>query len=91
MNKSLLVAALAALAITACGKKEEAPAPAPAPAPAAEAPAPAAPAAAPAAIPGVAPFDAATKILINMATGCAFIEALTIYALVFAFVLAGKL
>ena len=43
MNKSLLVAALAALAITACGKKEEAPAPAPAPAPAAEAPAPAAP------------------------------------------------
>jgi F-type H+-transporting ATPase subunit c len=35
--------------------------------------------------------EAATKILINMATGCAFIEALTIYALVFAFVLAGKL
>ncbi len=34
--------------------------------------------------------EAATKILINMATGCAFIEALTIYALVFAFVLAGK-
>ena len=35
--------------------------------------------------------EAATKILINMATGCAFIEALTIYALVFSFVLAGKL
>ncbi len=35
--------------------------------------------------------EAATKILINMATGCAFIEALTIYALVFAFALAGKL
>lgn len=34
--------------------------------------------------------EAATKILIAMATGCAFIEALTIYALVFAFVLAGK-
>lgn len=35
--------------------------------------------------------EAATKILIAMATGCAFIEALTIYALVFAFVLAGKI
>jgi len=35
--------------------------------------------------------EASTKILINMATGCAFIEALTIYAFVFAFVLAGKL
>jgi len=35
--------------------------------------------------------EAANKILINMATGCAFIEALTIYGLVFAFVLAGKL
>jgi F-type H+-transporting ATPase subunit c len=35
--------------------------------------------------------EAATKILINMATGCAFIEALTIYALVFTFALAGKL
>ena len=35
--------------------------------------------------------EAATKILINMATGCAFIEALTIYALVFSFTLAGKL
>jgi F-type H+-transporting ATPase subunit c len=35
--------------------------------------------------------EAATKILISMATGCAFIEALTIYALVFAFALAGKL
>lgn len=35
--------------------------------------------------------EAATKILIAMATGCAFIEALTIYALVFAFVIAGKI
>lgn len=35
--------------------------------------------------------EASTKILIAMATGCAFIEALTIYALVFAFVLAGKI
>jgi len=35
--------------------------------------------------------EASTKILINMATGCAFIEALTIYALVFAFVMAGKI
>lgn len=35
--------------------------------------------------------EASTKILIAMATGCAFIEALTIYALVFAFTLAGKL
>ncbi len=35
--------------------------------------------------------EAATKILIAMATGCAFIEALTIYALVFAFALSGKL
>ncbi|MDD5044583.1 MAG: ATP synthase F0 subunit C [Candidatus Omnitrophica bacterium] len=35
--------------------------------------------------------EASTKILIAMATGCAFIEALTIYALVFAFVVAGKI
>jgi F-type H+-transporting ATPase subunit c len=35
--------------------------------------------------------EAATKVLINMATGCAFIEALTIYALVFVFGLAGKI
>ena len=34
--------------------------------------------------------EASIKILINMATGCAFIEALTIYALVFAFSLSGK-
>ena len=64
MNKNvLLVALLSVAAITACGKKEEAPAPAPAPvaAPAAEAapaapavaPAPAADAAAPAAAPAV--------------------------------------
>ena len=50
MKNSLLVAALVALTLTACGKKEEAPAPtAPAAAPAAPAPeaaAPAAPAAA---------------------------------------------
>ena len=35
--------------------------------------------------------EASTKILVNMATGCAFIEALTIYALVFVFGLAGKI
>jgi F-type H+-transporting ATPase subunit c len=35
--------------------------------------------------------EASTKILINMATGCAFIEALTIYALVAVFGLAGKI
>ena len=35
--------------------------------------------------------EAATKILINMTIGCAFIEAITIYVLVFAFVIAGKL
>jgi F-type H+-transporting ATPase subunit c len=35
--------------------------------------------------------EASTKILIAMATGCAFIEALTIYALVFAFTMMGKL
>jgi F-type H+-transporting ATPase subunit c len=34
--------------------------------------------------------EASTKILINMATGCAFIEAVVIYVLVFAFVLSGK-
>ncbi|MFH0764317.1 MAG: ATP synthase F0 subunit C [Candidatus Omnitrophota bacterium] len=35
--------------------------------------------------------EAATKILISMATGCAFIEALTIYALLFVFGIAGKI
>ena len=35
--------------------------------------------------------EASMKILINMATGCAFIEAITIYALVFAFVLSGRI
>ena len=35
--------------------------------------------------------EASMKILINMATGCAFVEAITIYGLVFAFVLAGKI
>ncbi|QWD45084.1 hypothetical protein G6661_05005 [Polynucleobacter paneuropaeus] len=50
MKKSLVLAAMLAIVLTACGKKEEpAPAPAPAAAPAADAPAAAAPAAAPAA------------------------------------------
>ena len=50
MKKSLVFAAMLAIALVACGKKEEpAPAPAPAAAPAADAPAAAAPAAAPAA------------------------------------------
>ena len=35
--------------------------------------------------------EASTKILVAMATGCAFIEALAIYALVYAFALAGKI
>ena len=35
--------------------------------------------------------EASTKILIAMATGCAFIEALTIYALVYAFTLAWNI
>jgi len=35
--------------------------------------------------------EAAGKIMINMAIGCAFIEALTIYALVLAFSLSGKI
>ena len=35
--------------------------------------------------------EAATKILISMAVGCAFIEALTIYALVVVFLLLGKI
>jgi F-type H+-transporting ATPase subunit c len=35
--------------------------------------------------------EASNKILINMVTGCAFIEALTIYALVLSFSLLGKL
>lgn len=35
--------------------------------------------------------EASGKILINMTIGCAFIEAITIYVLVFAFVLSGKL
>ena len=35
--------------------------------------------------------EASNKIFINMAIGCAFIEALTIYALVFAFILSGKI
>jgi F-type H+-transporting ATPase subunit c len=35
--------------------------------------------------------EASTKILINMAAGCALIEALTIYALLFVFELAKKI
>ena len=35
--------------------------------------------------------EASTKILVAMATGCAFIEALTIYVLVYAFVLSDKI
>ena len=35
--------------------------------------------------------EVATKILINMTIGCAFIEAITIYMLVFSFVLSGRL
>jgi F-type H+-transporting ATPase subunit c len=35
--------------------------------------------------------EASAKILLGMAVGCAFIEALTIYALVVVFMFAGKL
>lgn len=56
MNRSLLIAALVAVGLTACGKKEEKPAPPPAPAPTAPAPAPTpAPTPAPAATPTPAP------------------------------------
>jgi F-type H+-transporting ATPase subunit c len=34
--------------------------------------------------------EASMKIMISLTIGCAFIEAITIYALVFAFSLAGK-
>ena len=57
MNKSILVAALLAVALTACGKKEEPKVAAPAPAPAAAAPAPAPAPAAPQA--GMAGMEAA--------------------------------
>ena len=35
--------------------------------------------------------EASTKILVNMMAGCALIEALALYALVFGFSLLGKL
>ena len=35
--------------------------------------------------------EAATKILVNMMAGCALIEALALYALIFGFSLLGKL
>ena len=35
--------------------------------------------------------EASGKILMNMITGCALIEAVTIYVLVFAFMLIGKI
>ena len=35
--------------------------------------------------------EASTKILVNMMAGCALIEALTLYALVFCFSLMGKI
>ena len=34
--------------------------------------------------------EASNKILISLTIGCAFIEAITIYVLVFAFIAAGK-
>ena len=61
MKKSLVLVAMLAIALAACGKKEEAkPAEAPAAAPAAPAPAAEAPAAAPAA-PAAAPAADAKK------------------------------
>ena len=35
--------------------------------------------------------EASTKVLVNMMAGCALIEALTLYALVFGFSLMGKI
>jgi F-type H+-transporting ATPase subunit c len=35
--------------------------------------------------------EASTKILVTMMAGCALIEALTLYALVFGFILMGKI
>ena len=35
--------------------------------------------------------EASNKILINLIIGCAFIEAITIYVWVFAFIISGKL
>lgn len=35
--------------------------------------------------------EASNKILINMTIGCAIIESITIYVLVFTFIMAGKL
>lgn len=35
--------------------------------------------------------EASTKILVNMMAGCALIEALTLYALIFGFLMLGKL
>ena len=35
--------------------------------------------------------EASTKLLVRMLTGCAFIEALTIYALIVVFNLSGKI
>ncbi len=35
--------------------------------------------------------EAAQKILVNMMAGCALIEALTLYVLIFGFVLMGKI
>jgi hypothetical protein len=64
MNKSLLLASLvAAVALTACGKKEEAPAPAPAPA--------AAPAPAPAPAPVAEAASAAASAVAGAAAGAA--------------------
>jgi hypothetical protein len=59
MKYSVLLAALLAVSMTACGKKEEAAAPAEAPAAAAPAPEAAAPAPAPEAAAPAAPADAA--------------------------------
>ena len=59
MKKSLVLVAMLAMALVACGKKEEAPATVAAPA--ASAPAPAADASAPAAAPAAAPAVAASE------------------------------
>ena len=78
MTKTTLIAALfAAIALTACGKKEEAPAAAPAPVAAPAPAADAAPAAAPvdAAAPAAAPADAAAAPAADAAAPAAATDA----------------
>nr|WP_313622903.1 endopeptidase [Achromobacter sp.] len=61
MSKTLIIASVLAVALSACNKKEDAPAPATSPAPGATTPAPTTPApAAPAPTPGTTPGSGST-------------------------------